>query len=237
MKLHYLQHVSFENPGIILSWAKGRNYPLTVTHLYKNETLPSVNAFDWLIVMGGPMNIYEETAYPWLVEEKKLIKEAILKGKLVLGLCLGGQLIADAIGGRVVKNIHQEIGWFPVEMTKEALQMPLFSHLPPKPVIFEWHGDTFVDLPQEAILLASNEACKNQAFAVGSRVFGFQYHMENTLEIIVNLIKNCEEEMIAGPYVQQAETIMEGTEYIKQNQEWMQLFLSKMADLYEKGEI
>lgn len=237
MRIHYLQHVPFENPGIILSWAKEKNHPVTCTRLYENKKLPPMEEFDWLVVMGGPMNIYQEAEYPWLKEEKEFIKLAIAGNKVVIGLCLGGQLIADVIGGRVIKNRYVEIGWFPVTFTQEAFSLPLFSHLPGQPVIFQWHGDTFVDLPKEALLLAGNEACENQAFAYGSRVFGFQFHMENTMQIIKDLIENCKEEMVSGPYVQTADEILAGREFAERNNQWMLLFLSKLADLWEEGEI
>lgn len=236
MRIHYLQHVPFENPGIILSWAESRKYPVTFTRLYEDQELPAQEDFDWLVIMGGPMNIYEEEKYPWLVREKEFIKAAISKNKIILGLCLGAQLIADVIGGRVIQNQYKEIGWFPVVFTKEALALPQFSHLPPNPVVFEWHGDTFIDLPEESILLASNEACKNQAFAYRGRVYGFQFHMENTLQIITDLIENCRDEMVPGLYIQSAVEMLAGTGFIDQNNQWMLLFLDKLAGLYAESD-
>ncbi len=229
MKIHYLQHVPFENPGYILTWADGFNYPVTCTRLYENQQLPEQEAFDWLVIMGGPMNIYEEDKYPWLVAEKEFIKNSIENNKTVIGLCLGGQLIADVIGGRVVQNKEKEIGWFSVSLTREALSTPLFSHFPAEPMVFQWHGDTFIDLPDEAVLLASNEACDNQAFAWKDRIFGFQFHLENTRQIITDLIANCNAEMIPGRYVQTAEEINAGAHYIAQDNKWMEMFLTKLA--------
>ena len=237
MRIHYLQHVPFENPGIILSWAERRKYPVTCTRLFEDQKLPAGEDFDWLVIMGGPMNIYEEEKYPWLVREKEFIKEAVSKNKIILGLCLGAQLIADVIGGRVIQNQYKEIGWFPVTFTKEALALPQFSHLPVNPVVFEWHGDTFIDLPEESMLLASNEACRNQAFAYGGRVYGFQFHMENTMQIITDLIENCRDEMVPGLCIQSAGEIMAGTGFIDQNNQWMLLFLDKLADLYEESRL
>lgn len=231
MRLHYLQHVPFENPGSILAWAENNEYPVTGTHLYKNDKLPDQEEYDWLIVMGGPMNIYEEDKYHWLIEEKKFIKKAIDENKIVIGLCLGGQLIADILGGRVVKNPHTEIGWFPVTMSDQALSYPWFSHMPKQPMVFEWHGDTFIDLPKEVVLLAENKACKNQAFQYKNRVFGFQFHLENTLDIIENLIKNCSNEMIPALYIQTAEELRARIDNIQQDNKWMSLFLTKLASV------
>ena len=104
MRLHYLQHVPFEGLGNIETWAKNKGFHITRTRFFDNEPLPSTDDFEWLVVMGGPMNIYEETGYPWLVKEKKFIEECLKRDKFVLGICLGGQLIADVLGGRVVKK-------------------------------------------------------------------------------------------------------------------------------------
>ena len=235
MRIHYLQHVPFENPGIILNWAVQRTYPVTCTRLFENQVLPAQTDFDWLVIMGGPMNIYEEERYPWLIREKEFIKEAISNNKIILGLCLGAQLIADVIGGRVIQNQYKEIGWFPVAFTKEALTMQEFSHFPINPVVFEWHGDTFIDLPEESMLLASNDACENQAFVYRGTVYGFQFHMENTMQIITDLIENCGEEMVPGIWIQSVGDILAGTDFMNQNNQWMQLFLDKLADFYEES--
>lgn len=237
MRIHYLQHVPFENPGIILNWSATNQHQVTCTRLYEDHSFPELKEFDWLIIMGGPMNIYEEDEYSWLKEEKQFIQSAIKDNKLMIGLCLGAQLIADVIGGRVIKNPCKEIGWFPVTFTKEAQNLPQFSFLPEQPVVFEWHGDTFVDLPKETTHLAYNEACRNQAFAYGSRIFGFQFHMENTWEIISDLMKYCAEELVQDQYIQSKDKITEGRNFIKQDNEWMLLFLSKLEQLYKEGEI
>lgn len=110
MRVHHLQHVPFEGLSSIESILKEKGHQLSATHLYDDQSLPSINDIDWLIVMGGPMGIYDEESYPWLSAEKRFIKEAINSGKIVLGICLGAQLIADALGARIYKNEHREIG-------------------------------------------------------------------------------------------------------------------------------
>lgn len=230
MRLHYLQHVSFENPGSILEWAYQRGHTVTSTHLYREEELPGQRDFDWLVVMGGPMNIYQEDEYPWLIREKKFILESVECGKIVIGLCLGAQLIADVLGGKVTKNPCKEIGWFPVRLSCEAREFPLFSFFPPEPVVFEWHGDTF-SIPSGAALIAENDACRNQAFMYGSRVFGFQFHLENTQEIIQSLIENCGEEMVPDVYVQTTGQILAQAGIIEQDNEWMRMFLSRLETM------
>lgn len=236
MNLHYLQHVPFENPGIILEWAADGKHPVTCTKLYEAYTFPNLAEIDWLIIMGGPMNIYEEEKYPWLKEEKAFIKAAVQADKLIIGLCLGAQLIADVIGGSVIKNPWKEIGWFKVNLTKEAKNHSAFSFLPESPMVFEWHGDTFVNLPADTVLLAYNEACQNQAFAYGNRIFGFQFHLENTWEIIENLMNHCAEDMTEGKYIQTVEEITSQKHLIEQDNVWMRQFLSNLEQLQEAGE-
>jgi GMP synthase-like glutamine amidotransferase len=235
MRLHYLQHVSFENPGSILTWAKENGYVITNTQLYKNESLPKQQDFDWLVIMGGPMNIYDEEHYPWLADEKMFIRETIASGKVIIGLCLGGQLIADVIGGKVPKNSYKEIGWFPIRLSEEAISSPLFSFFPEHPVVFEWHGDTFSILPKEAICIAENDACKHQAFIYKKKVFGFQFHLENTPSIISSLVENCRDEMIPDVYVQTPEELLNRPEYVNENNTWMDMFLTQLDKMYREG--
>lgn len=237
MRIHYLQHVPFENPGSILTWAREKDYVITNTQLYKNDTLPKQQDFDWLVIMGGPMNIYEEEKYPWLAEEKKFIGEAIAAGKVIIGLCLGGQLIADVIGGKVTQNPYKEIGWFPIELSEEVKESSLFSFFPKEPVVFEWHGDTFSVLPEEAKSIAKNHACEHQAFIYKKRVFGFQYHLENTPSIIKDLVENCGEEMVQDRYVQTPEELLNHPEYIEQNNKWMNMFLTELEKMDREGVI
>ncbi|TWH45619.1 type 1 glutamine amidotransferase [Sporomusa sp. KB1] len=235
MRLHYLQHVPFENPGSILLWARENGHVLTNTQLYQHEPLPEQADFDWLVVMGGPMNIYEEAIYPWLADEKAFIREAIDASKVVIGLCLGGQLIADVIGGKVTQNPYKEIGWFPVSLTEETRLSPLFSFFPQQPIVFQWHGDTFSVLPEDAQCIAASDACKQQAFIYKNRVFGFQYHLENTVSIITGLIENCRAEMIPDVYVQTPEELLAHPEYIEQSNKWMDMFLTQLEKMYSEG--
>ncbi len=237
MRIHYLQHVSFENPGSILIWAKEKGCITTKTQLYENELLPKQQDFDWLVIMGGPMNIYDEGNYPWLADEKVFIKQAIASGKVVIGLCLGAQLIADVIGGKVTENPYKEIGWFPIQLSVEARSSPLFNFLPQHPVVFQWHGDTFSVLPENAKRIAENFACKHQAFIYKKRVFGFQYHMENTSLIIKGLVENCGGEMVPDVYVQTPNELLAHPEYIEQNNQWMNMFLTQLQEMVRKGDL
>ncbi|WP_010254216.1 type 1 glutamine amidotransferase [Treponema primitia] len=239
MRIHYLQHVPFENPGYILTWAKNHRWVLTNTPLYEypsgNVPFPLARDYDWLVIMGGPMNIYEDAEYPWLIEEKEFIKHAVDRGKVVIGLCLGAQLLAGVLGGTVTQNPQKEIGWFPVTLNPEARSLPLLSFLPEKPLVFQWHGDTFSTLPPKAVLLASSEACKHQAFMYRDRVFAFQFHLENTFEIISALVENCGNELVDGSWIQSAENLLGHAEYITQDNSWMDEFLTRLENQWRNN--
>jgi GMP synthase (glutamine-hydrolysing) len=201
MRLHYLQHVPFEGLGCIASWAEDKGYPVTVTRLYAGDPLPEYDAFDWLIVLGGPMGIYDDNRYPWLSAEKTFIRGAVDAQKIILGICLGAQLIADILGGPVTRNPQREIGWFPLRLTEKGAASSLFVGLPDTMLAFHWHGDTFA-LPPQAELLASSEGCLTQAFIYNQRVVGFQFHLEVQPENAQALITHCGDEIGAGPYMQ-----------------------------------
>ncbi|MFT8887974.1 MAG: type 1 glutamine amidotransferase [Ethanoligenens sp.] len=230
MHLHYLQHIPLETPGSILSWAEERGYLLSHTAFFNGEDLPSQQDFDWLIVMGGPMNIYEEQEHPWIALEKAFIRQAINTGKTVIGICLGSQLIADVIGGKVTRGALPEIGWTPVTWNETAKANPLFAGFPETSVVFEWHYDTFSTLPEEAVVLASSPACAHQAFVYRERVFGFQFHLENTPDMLRGYIAASGDEMVPGPYTQTPEQVMAHPARIAENNAWMAAFLTALEN-------
>lgn len=207
LRIHYLQHVPFEGLGSIGNWIDQHGHTLTSTRLYQNDSFPACDDFDWLCVMGGPMNVYEIERYPWLVEEKRVIDKAIANNKTIIGVCLGAQLLADVLGARIYRNEQTEIGWFPVRTTDEAENLETFRMLPRDLEVFHWHGDTF-DLPDGATLISKNNVCENQAFVYNKTVIGFQYHLETTRNVAERLIENCADEMIAAPYIQAADKIL-----------------------------
>jgi GMP synthase-like glutamine amidotransferase len=206
MRIHHLLHVPFEGLGSMESYFLEREHQLSSTHFYLGNPLPSIAEFDWLIVMGGPMGVYDELQYSWLTEEKTFIRKSIESGKIVLGICLGAQLIADALGAGVFKNQYREIGWFPIERKIDANESAMANVFPDTLEVFHWHGDTF-EIPQGAELLASSEACENQGFVIDSRVLGLQFHLETTSESAAALIKNCHGELDGSKYVQSAAEI------------------------------
>ncbi len=193
----------FEGPAAIADWAAKRGHSLTISRLYAGEALPSVDDFDWLLIMGGPMNIYQEQRYPWLAAEKACINQALAAGKTLIGICLGAQLLADRLGSQVYAGPEREIGWWPLNLTEAGCQSNLFGELDVPLQAYHWHGDTF-DLPTGAVCLASSTACVQQAFFYNQRVLGLQFHFEVTAESMRRLIDHCGEEIVPGSYVQSA---------------------------------
>jgi GMP synthase-like glutamine amidotransferase len=205
MRSHYLQHVPFEGLGSIELWLKSAGYSISCTKLFESVDLPDQDIIDLLIVMGGPMSVNDEDVYPWLVAEKEFIRKAIDLGKPVLGICLGAQLIANAMGAKVYKSSKTEIGWFPVNAVSNRSDS-LFS-FPESSQVFHWHGETY-DLPTGATLLASSAGCVNQAFQLGDSVIGLQFHLETTARSATELVNNCRDELVPAEYVQTEEGIL-----------------------------
>ena len=208
MHAHCLQHVPFEGPGHIETWLDAAGYTLTCSRLFESISFPQPGAVDLLVVMGGPMSVNDEADHPWLAPEKAFIARVIAAGRPVLGICLGAQLIAASQGARVYPNDHKEICWFPISGTPSQ-EGPAFR-FPPSLEVFHWHGETF-DLPSGAVRLAENRACRNQAFQLGRRVIGLQFHLETTPQSARLLVDNCREELVAAPFIQSAEKILSAT--------------------------
>lgn len=230
MRLHYIQHVPFEHPGIILDWAQEHGYPLSSTQIYQEDAFPAQKDFDWLIVMGGPMNIYEEDKYPWLKKEKEFILQSINSGKIVIGICLGAQLAADVLGGKVTKNAQKEIGWLPVIFNENIKKESVFSDFPEEMTVFQWHGDTFSQLPPNAYSIAQSKGCKQQAFVYGGTVYAFQFHLEIGENTIKDLLHHCSDEMTVGDYVQTSEYILNNIPMLEPIQKYMKKFLDNLSE-------
>jgi GMP synthase-like glutamine amidotransferase len=192
--------VSFEGIGSMQAWLELNGAAVYTTRLFAGETLPLPDDFDWLVVMGGPMSVNDEKAHAWLRPEKRLIRKAIKSGKTVLGICLGAQLIASALGAPVYPNASKEIGWFPVRKSAPVNGEPA-SLFPDDTEVFHWHGETF-DPPKGATMFLESQACANQAFTVGPRVVALQFHLETTPQAAAEMIQNSREEIVPGPTIQ-----------------------------------
>ncbi|MBN2510761.1 MAG: amidotransferase [Spirochaetales bacterium] len=196
-------HVPFEGPGMIRDILIEKGFTLDPVPLWDNAPVPDPSSFDLLVVMGGPMGAGDEDRYPWLGHEKRCIRGAVDSGKKVLGVCLGAQLIASALGSAVYRHHEKEIGWFPVKATPAGIALGL----PAEYETFHWHGDTF-DIPEGAELMASSEACKNQGFILGDQVLAFQFHPEVTREAVQAFTQACAGELVPSRFVQTADQLL-----------------------------
>jgi GMP synthase (glutamine-hydrolysing) len=205
MRIHSLEHQPAEGPAKIADWAADRGHTLTRTALYAAESPPALEAFDLLVIMGGGMNIYQHRDYPWLVQEKEFLRQAIAAGKPILGICLGAQLLADVLGGKVYQNPEKEIGWFPVRFLDRTEP---FAAFPETMNVMHWHGDTF-DLPPGSRLVAKSDGCPRQAFVWGDCVVGLQFHLEMGAVNVADLATVSAADLTPGHYVQSAAQLVE----------------------------
>ena len=207
-RVHALFHVPFEGLGSIQAWLRQRGCTLGQSRLHDGEALPSVEDFDWLIVMGGPMSVHDEDHYDWLAPEKQLIRQALEAGKGLIGICLGAQLIAEALGASVEAG-EPEIGWLTLSGTPEGQDHPL-GKLFDGASVLHWHGEAFT-LPEGAQRLAATDFAANQAFIHGDHVLGLQFHLEVTWEDAQRMCRESHPGPQDNGWVQSPETILADT--------------------------
>jgi GMP synthase (glutamine-hydrolysing) len=227
MRVIALNHVPFENPGYIRSWASERGHSLQEVPLYEARPLPNPDGLDWLVIMGGPMSVSDEDRFPWLVDEKKWVDRFIAADKMVMGICFGAQIIADVLGAKVDALPHLEVGWHPIEMTGAAAGSPLFAGWPGTMDVFHWHGQ-MVDLPTGSIHIARSKACENQIFAIDDRVIGIQCHPEMTPVGASALADHCPGDVGSGPYAQSRDEIERDDGRFHAANQWMDQFLTDL---------
>tara|TARA_B100000315_G_scaffold28481_1_gene24290 strand:- start:25842 stop:26546 length:705 start_codon:yes stop_codon:yes gene_type:complete len=194
-KILVLQNIGCEDLGTMEAAIKSRDMGYHYIHLYNNDNPPeNLSGYSALIILGGPMNVYETKQFPYLIDEERLIREAINKNIATLGLCLGSQLIAKTAGAKVIAGKKKEIGWYPVSLTTDGLNDPLFAGFDKNNTVFQWHGDTF-DIPSGAKKLAESELFPNQAFKIDEKIVGLQFHLEVTEEAAFQWMEEYKEEL------------------------------------------
>ena len=219
MKIHCIRHEPFEGLASIINWIQSNNHQLSYTHIYLGEVFPQIDEFELLIIMGGSASVYEKELYPWLIEEKKFIQKALKEKKKILGICLGAQILADALGAKVYKSACKEIGWFPVEFN--TLLLPKLKFLPDKLEVFHWHGDTF-DIPAGAICIGSTKMISNQGFVYGENIIALQFHCEMDTEQLSMIIIGAGHELLEkGEYIQSEKQIIDNAHLIPSNNKLM----------------
>ncbi len=219
LRVHVIQQSESTPPGSVLDWLKTRGHAATLVRLYSGDALPTVDETDWLILLGGSMNVDETEKYPYLVDEKKLINDAIAAKKTCLGLCLGGQLLAQSLGAPVKKNTEWEVGWHTVHLGPSQSE---------RLMVFQWHEDTF-DLPEGAVRVATNRITENQGFMYGDSIVGLQFHPEATEEWVRECANS--KELPQGAHVQTPEQITEGLIFLTPMRKWFFDLLGRLESI------
>ncbi len=186
MRIWCLQHFEREGPALIQEWAETRGHDFRVVERFRNEELPKLELNDGLVLLGGPMSVNDEGDFPWIRPELAAIAHHAQNGGRIFGVCLGAQLIAKSFGAMVYPAKTLEIGWFPIRFAGNN-EYPY--ELPKSLTVLHWHGETF-DLPYGVRRLASSSVCRNQAFTIGSRVIGLQFHLEANQAFLEELLKS-----------------------------------------------
>lgn len=233
MRVHFVIHESFESAGAYLPWAESRGHEISWTHVYNHERVPAnADGFDMLVVFGGPQSprtTLAECAYFDSKAEQQLIRQAIDAGRTVVGICLGSQLIGEALGAAVGQSPEKEIGHYPITLTEAALQHPLFNHFGSPLTVGHWHND-MPGLTDSTVVLATSTGCPRQIVQYTDKVYGFQCHMEFTADAVEGLIQHSQQELDEAkgkPYIRSVDE-MRAYDYREMNEKlWG--FLDKLT--------
>ena len=231
MRIACVTHVPFEGPGAIAEWAAARGHALARIDAWRGA-FPDPTEVDLLVVRGGPMSAGATLRHPWLIEEKAFLGRCVDDGVLSLGICLGAQLLAEAVGGSVHSGTEPEIGWYPVTLRPAASRVPYFAGWPETFVAGHWHGDTF-DLPVGLEAAASSELTPNQAFVTPDRrVVGLQFHLEWTVDALRSLTLSDPEDLAdPGRWVMAADALLEDPGRFATNRALLFRMLDRMEEL------
>lgn len=213
-----LKHVEFEGPGLFHDIFIDLGYRVDNCMVWK-EKLPNLDNYAAILIMGGSMSVNDTQEYPWLIKEKEFIGEAIKQDKIVIGVCLGAQLISNVLGEDVYLSSEPEIGWYPIEYKDESLVN-----------VFHWHGETY-DLPHGAELLASSAVCENQIYKYGKRVLALQCHLEMDKKALYAIIDNCKDELYDGRFIMTENQMLIGYDvYSKESRHFLEKILRLLFD-------
>lgn len=229
-RIHCLMHVPFEGPGVIADWASRKDHSLDFTRIYEKEPLPDPSSFDILVIMGGPMNVYDYHVHPWMQDEIEWVAGFIGSGKPILGICLGAQIIAASLGVDVYPGKEREIGWHNLQFLPSLGDFRIWKDLPPARKVFHWHGDTFA-IPEGATRIAESQAFPNQGFIFENRIIALQFHLEVTPRGVKDLVEHCRDQIVSGPFIQSEKEIVGESRYFAANQELMFQLLDYLSSL------
>ncbi len=207
MKILCLVHADFEMPGVVEDWARARGHEFVIKKSYKGESLPTVESFDFLIVMGGPQSVIKCDEFPYLAPEIDLIKETLQQNKKIIGFCLGAQLLGKALGAQAEHGPHKEVGVYPITLNKDGLEDPLLKGLPPLLPVIHWHND-MAGLTSSAVVLATSEGCPRQIIRYTPLAYGFQCHLEITKDGIETMIHAVPDDLAPSRFTMNEEELL-----------------------------
>lgn len=207
MRIHVLRHVPYEGLGCLRAPLTAEGHSIRDAGAWEPDAFPSLDTFDMLIVLGGPMGVCDAEPAPWMQQERRFLTEAVEAGRAVLGICLGGQLLASVLGAEVRRHRYPEIGWHPLSPTVAGAAGPLAPFFEPGVRVMQWHFDIF-EIPSDAVRLCGSAACANQAFAWGDRVLALQFHPEMTRDEVATVLER-DGTAPEGPFVQSAEEMLQ----------------------------
>jgi GMP synthase-like glutamine amidotransferase len=210
---------------------------ISATRVWEEARFPDASELDLVVLMGGPMSIHDTEAHGWLEAEKEFVGELLRSRARVLGICLGAQLLAEALGAAVEPAAEPEIGWFGIEAAEGSAAQPLVEALTRPRRVFHWHAEQF-GLPPDAVGLARSDGCAHQAFRWGPRVLGLQFHLEMTPEGAEQLVEHCAEDLQgAGPWVQSPSEILARPERFAASHEALAQVLDQFLDTSASPEL
>ena len=237
MRFHCLQHMPAEGPGHAADWLAAHGHSLSFTKLFEsNPVLPALVDFDGLLILGGAMSVHDEENLPWLRDEKAFIREILRAGKITLAICLGAQLVAEALGGEVRPNHAPEIGFWTVRFSVKSLEHPLLRGWPDKAVVLHWHVDTFT-VPPGAVRVGMSAATATQGFVWGDGVIGLQFHPEMTVPMVEQLmVFEGHDQAGEQEFVQTAEQIRARLKSVWKGRKLLETVLENLVALHEGEE-
>ncbi|WP_190922022.1 type 1 glutamine amidotransferase [Hymenobacter armeniacus] len=234
MRWHCLQHMPDEGPGHAANWLAAHGHTLTCTKLFEpNPVFPALPDFDGLLLLGGAMSVHDEDRLPWMLEEKAFIRAALQVGKITLAICLGAQLVAEALGAEVKPNHAPEIGFWTVRFSAKSLAHPLLQGWPEKAAVLHWHLDTFT-VPPGAMRVGMSAGCATQGFVWGDGVIGLQFHPEMTVAMVEQLMAfEGHEQAEEQEFVQTAEQIRAKLKSVWKGRKLLESLLANLVALHE----
>ena len=229
MRIQLLEHDAEDFSRTNISfWAAEKGYPVKQTYICNNEELPPMDSFDWLMIMGGSQHAWDDQGNSWLREEKAFVCEALAQRKLLLGICFGAQLLAEALGGEIFTNTYKEIGWRQVSLDRQGRESFLFQNIPESFTTFHWHTDHF-SLPRNCTRLASSEASENQAFVCSDHpLVGLQFHPECTRDMVRFYAREHSHDWVPDAYVGDKDKVLAETEKLPDTYWLMEARLNNM---------